>query len=211
MLFISATNTNIGKTFAAVKIIHYLGKLGYRVGACKLIETGVDSIPSDAAKLLDACKCYNPSFFNFTPFDITAYTFALPAAPYCADKNSIIKIDKLKEKVNQLKTISDILIIEGAGGLFVPILQNYFFIDFIKELNLKTLLITPSSLGCINETLLSLKILQEYEIEHEWCVNLYKEKEYFFQRTKPFYEHYFKNWYYFDDFLKKRVLSFLEL
>ncbi len=209
MLFISATNTNIGKTYTAVKIIHYLGKLGYKVGACKLIETGVKDEPIDAKKLLVACQQYNPSFKNLTPFDISAYTFSLPAAPYCADTKKIISINKLKQKIFELKKISDILIIEGAGGLFVPILQNYFFINFIKEMHLKTLLITPSYLGCINETLLSIKALEDYNINFRWCVNFYKEKEHFLQATKPFYDSYFHSWYTLEEFIQKELLSFL--
>ncbi len=206
-LFITATNTNIGKTYAACSILEHLGSQGIRIGAIKPIETGVNNIPQDAQKLLKICKKYNKNFQELTPFDITAYTFPLPAAPYSADSNKSIQITKIIAKIEEIAKLCDYLIIEGAGGLFVPILKEYFMIDLIKELQTKTLLITPSHLGCINETLLSLKALESYNIPYKWCVNLYKDKEAFEIITKPFYDDYFKEWYTLEEIKKSISLS----
>ncbi|MFA7091631.1 MAG: dethiobiotin synthase, partial [Arcobacteraceae bacterium] len=85
----------------------------------------------------------------------------------------------------------DILIIEGAGGLMVPILKEYFMIDLIQELNAKAILIVPSNLGSINDTLLSMEALKNRNITFDWYVNLYKDKEEFSKITLPFYEAYF--------------------
>ena len=206
-LFITATNTDIGKTYASVKILEHLGNHGVKIGAIKPIETGVTNIPQDAKRLLDVCKKYNKNFENLTPSDITAYTFSLPAAPYSADTNGIIEIDRVKSKIEEISKLCDFLIIEGAGGLYVPIKKNYFMIDLIKELNCQTLLITPSHLGCINETLLSLKALNSYNIPYKWCVNLYKDKEAFKKTTKPFYDIYFKEWNTLDTIMPLLVSS----
>ncbi len=200
-LFITATGTNVGKTFASSKILEQLGKEGVKIGALKPIETGVSSVPADADKLLKICQKYNPKFRELEPLDICAYTFALPAAPYSADSENTIKIEKIKDKISELESLCDYLVIEGAGGLFVPIKSNYFMIDLIKELNCQTLLVTPSHLGCINETLLSLKTLKNYEVSYSWCVNLYKDKEEFTQTTKPFYDNYFEQWSKLEDLL----------
>ncbi len=200
-LFITATNTNIGKTYAACSILEHLGSQSIRIGAIKPIETGVSNIPQDAQKLLKICKKYNKNFQELTPFDICAYTFPLPAAPYSADSNKSIQIAKIKAKIEEIAKLCDYLVIEGAGGLFVPILKDYFMIDLIQELQTQTLLITPSHLGCINETLLSLKALESYNIPHNWCVNLYKDKEAFEKTTKPFYDDYFKEWYELDSYI----------
>jgi len=193
-IFVTATNTNIGKTYASIKILEHLGKQGVKIGAFKPIETGVDNIPQDALKLLEVCQKYNTNFKNLTPFDITSYTFTLPAAPFSADDKNIININKIKEKIMQLQLQCDFLLIEGAGGLMVPIKKDYFMIDLIKELNIKTLLITPSYLGCINETLLSINTIKNKDIKFDWCVNLYKDKKNFNRVTKPFYDEYFKKW-----------------
>jgi len=202
-IFITATNTNIGKTFFSTKLLEHLGKQGIKIGAFKPIETGVDNIPQDALKLLEVCKKYNKNFKNLSPFDITAYTFKLPAAPFSADISNIIDINKIKQIYLQLKSQCDFLLIEGAGGLMVPIKKDYFMIDLIKDLNSKALLITPSHLGCINETLLSLNALQNANIKYNWCVNIYKDKDSFNKVTKPFYDEYFKEWWSVEECIEK--------
>jgi len=199
-LFITATNTNIGKTYATINLIHKLGSMGIKVGAIKPIETGVDNIPQDAKELLTAIKQYNKNFINFTPKDICTYTFSLPAAPFCAT-NKPIDISKIVDKIKEIETLCDILIIEGAGGLMVPINKNYFMLDLIKELNCPTLLVTPSYLGCINETMLSINALEQNNINYNWCVNLYKDKESFDRVTKPFYDAYFDSWQTLDEYI----------
>ena len=200
-LFITATNTGIGKTFCATKILETLGQKRVKIGAVKPIETGVTNIPQDATKLLQICKKYNSNFKNFTPNDICAYTFSLPAAPYSADNKKVIKIEQIVNKISQIEKLCDFLIIEGAGGLYVPIKKNYFMIDLIKEIDAKALLVTPSYLGCINETLLSIKALESKKIEFEWCVNLYKDEE-FNLTTKSFYDSYFKSWQSLEEYLE---------
>jgi len=199
-LFITATNTNIGKTYSSIKILHKLGTLGIKVGAIKPIETGVDNIPQDANKLLTVVKQYNKNFEKFTPKDICAYTFSLPSAPFCATKEDI-NIPKILDKIRELDSLCDFLLIEGAGGLMVPINKNYFMIDLIKDLNCPTLLVTPSYLGCINETMLSIELLQKNNINFNWCVNLYKDKDSFANVTKPFYDAYFNSWQTLDEFV----------
>ncbi len=193
-IFITATNTNIGKTYASINLLEHLGKKGVKIGAVKPIETGVYNIPQDAQKLLEICKKFNKNFKNLSPYDITAYTFSLPSAPFSADTNNIITLDKIIKKIEEISKLCDFLLIEGAGGLYVPILNNYFMIDLIRDLKAKALLVTPSHLGCINETLLSINALEKENIEFDWCVNLYKDKESFGVTTKPFYDIYFRKW-----------------
>jgi len=206
-IFITATNTNIGKTYTSIKLLEHLGKQGIKIGAFKPIETGVDNIPQDANKLLRVCKKYNKNFENLTPFDITAYTFALPAAPFSADSRGIIDISKIKEKIVELERVCDFLLIEGAGGLMVPITKDYFMIDLIKDINCKALLVTPSHLGCINETLLSIDRLESSSIAFDWCVNIYNDKESFREVTEPFYNSYFKEWQSVDECIKSLTLT----
>ncbi|HHS93169.1 MAG TPA: ATP-dependent dethiobiotin synthetase BioD, partial [Campylobacterales bacterium] len=118
-LFVTATNTSVGKTYTTVKLIESFTKEGILVGACKPIETGVENEPLDAAALLTTVQRYNPNFQDFKPTDITAYTFKLAAAPFCADLKQTIKIEKIKHKISELQKYCDLLIIEGAGGLMV--------------------------------------------------------------------------------------------
>jgi len=201
-LFITATNTNIGKTYTACAILEILGSRGVKIGAFKVVETSVTNIPQDAFKMVEICKKYNKNFKNFIPSDICGFTFELPASPYVADKKSIFNIKTIKEKIENIEKLCDFLLIEGVGGLYVPLKKSYFVVDLIKELNVKTLLVTPSYLGCINESLLNINALEHAGIDYNWCVNLYKDKESFKKITKPFYDSYFNNWQTLDEFLK---------
>ena len=206
-LFVTATNTNVGKTYTTLKLIESFSKLGISVGVCKPIETGVVTEPLDAQELLECVQKYNPNFKALKPKDITAYTFSLPAAPFCADHKKIIKIEKIKEKINELQKLCDLLIIEGAGGLMVPITKEYKMIDLAKELNLKTLLVTPSKLGCINDTLLSIEALKRHNISFDWCVNVFEDKDEFSEVTKPYYDAIFEGWWSLSEGLEKFCLK----
>jgi dethiobiotin synthetase len=194
-LFVTATNTDVGKTYTTLKLIELLGEQGISVGICKPIETGVVNEPIDATLLLKQVQKYNPNFHNLDAKAITAYTFELPSAPFCADVHKTIKIELIKKKIHDLGKLCDVLIIEGAGGLFVPITATYKMIDLISELECNTLLVTPSKLGCINDTLLSIEALKNRELVFEWAVNLFEDRENFREVTQPFYDEVFPNWW----------------
>ena len=169
------------------------------MGVFKPIETGVTHIAPDASILLQACQKVNENFRNLSTTDITAYTFPLPAAPFCADIDSTINIQKIIEKHETLSKLCDILLIEGAGGLMVPITKEYMMINLIKEISAKTLLVTPSRLGCINDTVLSILALKTFDIDFDWCVNLYEDKEDFSKVTQPYYDEVFPEWWSVED------------
>ena len=194
-IFITATNTDIGKTYTTLKLIRTLGERGISVGVCKPIESGVKDEPIDAKALLDECKKYNSKFASLSPFDITAYTFSLASAPFCADIEKIIKIEKIINKIEELSSLSDILLIEGAGGLFVPITESYNMIDLVKDIDAHILLVTPSRLGCINDTLLSIEALKNRELDFDWCVNIYQDRDNFDSVTKPYYDQVMRDWW----------------
>ena len=197
-LFITATGTNVGKTYTTLMLIDALANKGYKVGVYKPIETGVTDTAPDATILLQACKKVNERFKDLKVEDITAYTLALPAAPFCADTEKIIRIDKIIEKYHELSKLCDILLVEGAGGLHVPITKDFHMIDLIKKLNIKTLLVTPSRLGCINDTLLSIEALKARDIDFDWCVNVYEDEDDFEKVTQPYYDAVFEGWWCVD-------------
>lgn len=207
-LFITATGTNVGKTYTTVKLIEALASKGLAVGVYKPIETGVTHSALDATILLETCKKVNKKFKDLKPQDITAYTFPLPAAPFCADTDRIIDIQKIIDKHDALSKLCDILIVEGAGGLMVPITKEYMMINLIKKLDAKTLLVTPSRLGCINDTILSILALKTFDIDFDWCVNLYEDKESFAEVTQPYYDEVFPEWWSVDKGLKTFISTY---
>ena len=204
-LFITATGTNIGKTYTTVKLIKALASKGFSVGVYKPIETGVIDTAPDSNILLETCKKVNNNFKSFNMQDITAYTFPLPAAPFCADQKSTIDLQTIIEKYEALSKLCDILLVEGAGGLMVPITKEYMMIHLIKELNAKTLLVTPSHLGCINDTILSIMALKTFDIDFDWCVNLYEDQEHFTEVTQPYYDAVFPGWWSVDEGVEKFI------
>ena len=190
-LFITATNTNIGKTYTTLKLLHQFSSMGYKVGAFKPIETGVDGKPQDASLLLQTCQKLNPNFKSITIDEICPIQFSLPSAPYVASSGKTINFEKILESYNKLKTYCDILLIEGAGGLLVPVTQDFYTVDFIDFFNSHTLLVTDDKLGCINDTLLNLEALKSRNISHSWCINHFEDTRDFDNITLPFYQEHF--------------------
>ena len=198
ILFVSATNTDVGKTYACGKLLEHYAKKGFKVGYFKPFETGVIDFPLDGTKMLNLVKTLNPSF-DVPINDVVPYQFKLPAAPYVAKENTIIDIEFLKEKKKYLEQFCDLLIIEGAGGLMVPIEKDLFIIDLIKIFDASAILIAPSKLGCINDTILSVNVLKEKNIDFELFINLYQDIESFEKVSKPFLIDYFKKLNFLED------------
>lgn len=189
-LFITATNTDVGKTYASEKFLRALSSKGLKVGYFKPCETGVVNTPLDGTKMLNLVKKLNPDFIA-TINDVVPYQFKLPAAPYVAKEDTFIDLEFLKKKKKELEALCDVLIIEGAGGLMVPIERDLFIIDLIQEFESEAILITPSKLGSINDTLLSIEALKNRNIDFEFFINLYQDKDSFKEVSLPFLEDYF--------------------
>ena len=180
-IFITATNTNIGKTYATSLLIEKFLKQGLRVGVFKPFESGGRE---DSKKLLSATKRDDLSLDDVNP-----YYFSLPAAPYVAKGSEKINFDKVKRSFEKIVASSDVVLVEGAGGLMVPITKDFFMIDLIEFLGIdKTLLITSNKLGSINDTMLSIKALEDKKASFLWAVNHHEsQKDEFMEITYPFY------------------------
>ncbi len=197
-IFITATNTDVGKTYTTLQLIESLNREGVKPGVFKPIETGVQNFPQDATILLKSVQKVNTAFRSMTLNDICPVQFSLPAAPFVAAQGAEIDFDLIQEKYKHLKAACDILLIEGAGGLLVPLTEHYFMSDLIKTFDATTLLVTHDRLGCINDTLLNLYYLKQQKIDFTWCVNL-RDKEAFLRTTHPFYNAAFERYYILQD------------
>jgi len=170
-ILITATNTDIGKTYTSLALIESFSSLGYRVGVMKPIETGVDTEPLDATLLLTCAQKYNPDFHSISLNDICPIQYKLPAAPYVAKGEKKIDFVRLKNAEEKLSKQCDILLIESAGGIMTPVEDDFIMIDFLAFFNAKALLITDDQLGCINNTLLNMHVLSTYTESFTWCIN----------------------------------------
>jgi dethiobiotin synthetase len=187
-IFITATNTDIGKTYATCKLIEELGKQGLHVGILKPIETGVEEYPLDGKVLLETAQKYNPNLKSFTCRDVVPIQYKLPAAPYVSKGDEKIDMKVIHVAFKKMAKVSDVVLIEGAGGLMVPVDEELYMYDFIKEFDAVTLLVTHANLGCINDTLLNKNLLDSLHVEYEWCVNFRDNKESFDITTLPYYK-----------------------
>jgi len=187
-IFITATNTDIGKTYATCKLIEELSNRGLKVGILKPIETGVIDEPLDGKLLLELAQKHNPDLKSFTCKDVVPIQYELPAAPYVSKGNEKIDMNLLHVAFEKMERVSDIILIEGAGGLMVPVDENLYMYDFVKEFNAVALLVTHANLGCINDTLLNKNLLDSLHVKYQWCINFKDNEDSFKQTTLPYYK-----------------------
>ena len=164
-LFITGTDTGVGKTFVACGLAALLRGWGYRIGVMKPAETGCGEkdgklFPEDAAKLKEASGCAVP-LERVCPFQLRD-----PLAPSSAAERQglTIDIDRLIDVYGEISSAHDITLVEGAGGLMVPLLPSYTYADLACVLKLPTLVVAANRLGVINHLLLTL--------EHASCKGL---------------------------------------
>jgi len=163
-LFISGTDTDVGKTYVTAGLAVTLRRMGIDVGVMKPFAAGKAQkkgfksedveILANAAQVNDSEKLLNPQFFP------------IAASPYTAWMNLKIK-PRIKSTITSFKTLSTIhsmMLVEGMGGIMTPILKNYFVIDLIKEMKTPTVLVTRTKVGTINHTLMTVQMCKKYKI-----------------------------------------------
>lgn len=157
-IFITGTDTGIGKTIAAGFIIRALKGKGLDVGVMKPVETGC-SKKGGELKPHDAIFLKNIAGVN-DPLDlINPYRFKEPAAPSAAARlnKKKISLSKIRDCYMKLAELHDFMLVEGAGGLLVPLNNKETILDMIKLLRLPVIIVSALKLGTINHTLLTIK------------------------------------------------------
>ncbi len=171
-IFVTATNTDIGKTYVTTLLMKAFTQKGYKVGVIKPVETGVkEGVYPDGDLLLGLLKQLNPLAWSLEVEDIVPLSYELPAAPYIASGFAAVDYKKINHAIMQQEAFCDILLIEGAGGLYVPLDEDVMMIDLIQKLDAAALLVTHCNLGCINDTLLSRKALEAKGIVYATLFN----------------------------------------
>ncbi len=165
-IFITASDTDAGKTFVTCLLYQKLRQRGLRVGAIKPIASGGTGQGSDIDRLLKAQGLLDVGKISTACFD-------LPADPYAAAKaeGKTLSLYALQQSLLVPQPDIDLRLIEGVGGLMVPLTEDETLLDFLKLLQpMLVLLIVNSRLGGINHALLSLHALRSYSIEPQWIV-----------------------------------------
>ncbi len=157
-VFVTATDTGVGKTLVMATVASALKEQGVNAGVMKPIVTG----PADGHALSDPDWLLSVTEARDAPDLVAPYRFRVAAAPLVAAAHANVTID-LTRITQGLKTLSarhDCMLVEGIGGVLVPITTDLFVVDLIKGLGLPVLLVARAGLGSINHTLLTLDCLR---------------------------------------------------
>ena len=163
-LFITGTDTDVGKTYITAGLAITLRKMSIDVGVMKPFAAGVAQkkgfksedveILSNAAQINDSESLVNPQFFPIS------------ASPYTAWKKLKIKpkIPLILSSFKKLSKKHELMLVEGMGGTLTPILKNYYITNLIKDMKIPTVIVTRSKVGTVNHTLMTVMMCQKYKI-----------------------------------------------
>ncbi len=176
--FVSGIDTDAGKSYCTAYFAGKLAKEGKKVITQKFIQTGNTGYSEDIElhrRLMG---------IPFTPEDREGLTmpeiFSYPCSPHLASRIDGRPIDfrKIEYATQELSRRYDIVLVEGAGGLMVPLTENYLTIDYITDKRFPLVFVTSGKLGSINHTLLSLEAIRHRNIRlHAVLYNLYPTLE----------------------------------
>ena len=175
-LFVTGTDTDVGKTCVSASIVKNLRDMDIDVGVMKPFASGhkknSNSLPQDVEILMKYSGSQDPIDL------VNPYFFEIPTSPYDAAKILVQKINlqKVIDAYNKLLSSHDLVIVEGIGGLMTPITQNYFVSNLISELDIDTIIVMGPKLGTVNHTLLT----------YEHCKQMHlKLKGFIINQTEP--------------------------
>ena len=158
--FISGIDTGIGKTYTTGYLAKLWSEHGQQVITQKLIQTGNADVSEDIQQHREIMG------IGWLPEDESKLTmpeiFSYPASPHLATKldGRDIDFDKIEAATQQLAEKFEVVLLEGAGGLMVPLTTELLTIDYLEQKKFPVILVSSGRLGSINHTLLSLEALK---------------------------------------------------
>jgi len=162
-IFVTGTDTGVGKSRVAAAIARLLKNRGVDVGVMKPVESGVadtTGLGDDGALLSWAAGVDDPIEL------ICPYRLQHPVAPAVAASREQVRIvpGLLREAFDALASRHDYLIVEGAGGLMTPLAGGHLVADLARQLPLPLLVVARTGLGTLNHTLLTLLAAAQHEL-----------------------------------------------
>ena len=148
--FVTGTDTEIGKTWAAVALMSALRRSGQRVTAMKPVAAGTEQ-PADAELLAAACTSAPPAHW------LNPYALATPASPHIASELEGVSLDfqLIRRRFEQLTDLGDSVVVEGGGGWLAPLAEQWLVSDLAVALELPVILVVGLRLGCLSHALLT--------------------------------------------------------
>ena len=167
VLFVSGIDTDIGKTYATGLLAKALMQKGVNVITQKLVQTGISKQVDGELGIADDILSHRQLMgMPLQPCDIDfttcPYRYEKPASPHlsAALANQPLNIEAITEATKALQADYDVVLLEGAGGLLVPITTELLTLDYVAEQGYPIVLVTSGRLGSINHTLLSLEAIK---------------------------------------------------
>lgn len=153
-IFVTGTDTGVGKTHVAVALVRVLRDAGVRVAGMKPVAAGIDAgetMNADVAALAAADGLALPLR------DRNPFAFAAPVAPHLAARDAGVQISlaPIAAAYARIAAVADVVVVEGAGGALVPLDAGADMLDIARRLRLPVLLVVGMRLGCLNHALLS--------------------------------------------------------
>ena len=159
-LFLTATGTDVGKTYVSALIIKKMREAGFNGGYFKPVLSGVEE-EGGKLRVSDANYVVSTAKIPISPDDCVTYWWKEAVSPHLAAKRAgdIIDTDKIKSHLDKISRDFDYILIEGAGGITCPLRlegdEKYLLKDLIKELETNIVIVADGGLGTINSTLLT--------------------------------------------------------
>ncbi|MBE9532690.1 MAG: dethiobiotin synthase [Proteobacteria bacterium] len=178
-LFVTGTDTEVGKTRISVALIELLQEQGKRVACMKPIASGCEQT-AQGLRNGDALALMQQVDVQLDYETINPYAFEPAIAPHIAAQKAGVKIDlnHIKQLFQQIKSQADSVIVEGAGGWLVPLNEQQTMADLAVELGLPVVLVVDIRLGCINHALLTVAaIKQSGLVLKAWVANQRADNE----------------------------------
>lgn len=162
-IFVTGTDTNVGKTFVTLGLSLLSQNKGLKTGVIKPFQSGakIENSPDLNEVDMNFIKKYSNGINTKT-----TYLLKVPTAPSVASKLDKTKIDLdfAQNDVENFSKKNEITFIEGSGGICVPIDDKYLISDFIKMLDIPIIIVARSDLGTINHTILTVEYAKKMEI-----------------------------------------------
>ncbi|MFA5626500.1 MAG: dethiobiotin synthase [Thiohalomonadaceae bacterium] len=172
-IFITGTDTNVGKTWASLGLMAALQAQGLSVLGMKPIASGcqasIDGLHNNDALLLQQQGSQSIDYHIINP-----YAYAPAIAPHLAaeQRGERIKLSHIQHHYQTLAELADVVVVEGAGGWLVPINDQETMADIARQLELEVILVVGLRLGCINHALLSAEAIRNRGIKLTgWLAN----------------------------------------
>ncbi len=193
-IFVTGIDTDSGKTIVTGLLARYFLQKGVNVTTQKIAQTGCVNISEDIALHRKIMGIPLQEVDNTG--ETCPYLFKYPASPHLSARmeNTQINTNKIMDCANSLEQKYDLVLMEGVGGLIVPLTEDYTVLNFIKDNNLEVVLVASSKLGSINHTLLSLEVLKQQNINVKYLIynDISEEETPITKDSKLFLQNYIK-------------------